>query len=183
MVTDRHTADTDIAAGRAAQDEGMAASNRTRRRAADVRVSGASNNRDASDAVDYEVLARFRYELRKFQAFSKAAANKAGLTPQQHQALLSIRGFSNRGPVSVGDLAQFLLIRHHTAVELVDRMAKLELLSRSIDEGDGRRVLVKLTKKGERHLQKLSRIHLEELRAIGPTLTEILKPFRRFDPA
>jgi len=152
----------------------MVSSKRTR----PTRASGASNNRDTSDAVDYEALAQFRYELRKFQAFSKAAAHEAGLTPQQHQALLTIRGFSNSDLVSVGDLAEFLLIRHHTAVELMDRMAKLGLLSRSVDETDGRRVLVKLTKEGERRLRKLSRIHLEELRAIGPTLTKILKPFR-----
>ena len=157
----------------------MVSSKARQRDAADVRGGNASIERDASDAVDYEVLARFRHELRKFQAFSKAAANRAGLTPQQHQALLSIRGLSKREPVSVGDLAQFLLIRHHTAVELVDRMVKLELLNRSIDENDGRRVLVKLTKEGERRLQKLSRIHLQELRAIGPALTELLKPFRQ----
>ena len=157
----------------------MVSSKRTSRRAVDVGISGASNNSDASDTVDYEILARFRHELRKFQAFSKAAANKAGLTPQQHQALLTIRGFSGPDPISVGDLAQLLLIRHHTAVELVDRMAKLELLSRSTDDGDRRRVLVKLTKAGERRLLKLSVIHLQELRAISPTLTEILKPFRR----
>jgi DNA-binding MarR family transcriptional regulator len=64
---------------------------------------------------------RFRCELRRFQAFSDAAANRSGLTAQQHQALLAIRGFSSREPISVGDLARYLLIRHHTAVELVDR--------------------------------------------------------------
>jgi len=143
-----------------------------------VRTSRASKSRSASDAVDYEALAQFRYELRKFQAFSKSAAHEAGLTPQQHQALLTIRGFSSRDPVSVGDLAEFLLIRHHTAVELVDRMSKLGLLSRIADRADARRALVKLTKEGERRLRKLSRIHLAELRAIGPALTKILKPFR-----
>ena len=157
----------------------MVPSKKRQRRPLYVRANRASNNRNTSDAVDYEALARFRYELRKFQAFSKTAANKKGLTPQQHQALLSIRGFSSRDPISVGDLAEFLLIRHHTAVELIDRMTKLGLLSRIVDETDGRRVLVKLTKEGGRRLRELSRIHLEELRAIGPTLAKILKPFRR----
>jgi DNA-binding MarR family transcriptional regulator len=124
-------------------------------------------------------LARFRYELRKFQAFSEAAANRSGLTAQQHQALLAIKGFSGHDPVSVGDLARYLLIRHHTAVELVDRMVKLKILNRGIDPRDRRRVLVQLTKEGERRLQRLSRIHLQELRAIGPTLRKMLKPFRR----
>lgn len=127
--------------------------------------------------VDYETLAQFRYELRRFQAFSGAAAKQSGLTARQHQVLLAIRGFSSREPISVGDLARYLLIRHHTAVELVDRMVKLEILSRSVDPRDARRVLVQLTKEGERRLQRLSRIHLEELRAIGPALTKILKLF------
>ena len=119
----------------------MVSSKKKQRRRLDVRQNRVSSHRNTSDSVDYEALARFRYELRKFQAFSKMAADKTGLTPQQHQALLSIRGFSNRDPVSVGDLAEFLLIRHHTAVELVDRMTKLGLLSRIVDETDGRRVL------------------------------------------
>lgn len=138
-----------------------------------------SRPRDRLDGGSYEALARFRYELRKFQEFSNGSAKKAGLTPRQHQALLSVRGFSSSDPVSIGDLAQVLLIRHHTAVELVDRMIRLGLMSRSVDEADGRRVLVKLTRESESRLRKLSRIHLLELRAIGPTLEKILKPFRR----
>lgn len=134
---------------------------------------------DTTHAVDYETLAEFRYQLRKFLAFSEAAADKAGLTPQQHQALLAIKGFSSPGPISVGDLARFLLIRHHTAVELVDRMTKLELLSRIVDDDDGRRVLVKLTRKGEQKLRTLSKIHFEELRSASPALTRILKSFQR----
>jgi len=129
--------------------------------------------------VDYEALARFRYELRKFQAFSQSAARRAGLTAQQHQALLAVRGFSGRGAISVGELADYLLIRHHTAVELVNRMTRLKILSRSLDGTDSRRVLVSLTREGERRLQQLSKIHLEELRAIGPTLTRLVRPFRR----
>ncbi|HEY3793812.1 MAG TPA: MarR family transcriptional regulator [Bradyrhizobium sp.] len=156
----------------------MVGSKSGQRRPADARASEASSDRDPSGAVDYAALARFRYELRKFQAFSKAAAKKAGLTPQQHQALLTVRGFSNPDPVSVGDLAEFLLIEHHTAVELVDRMTRLELLTRVVDAADGRRVLVKLTKEGERRLQKLSQANLKELRAIGPTLTRMLETFR-----
>ncbi len=78
----------------------------------------------------------------------------------------------------MGDLAEYLLIRPHTAVELVDRMARLELLARVVDDTDGRRVPVKLTKEGERRLQKLSQANLNELRAIGPTLTRMLETFR-----
>jgi DNA-binding MarR family transcriptional regulator len=155
----------------------MAASKTAKRRPRRTRASNLAGNGDAS-GVDYAALARFRHELRKFQAFSKAAAKTAGLTPQQHQALLAVRGFSNSAPVSVGALADFLLIQHHTAVELVDRMTKLELLARVVDDTDGRRVLVKLTSEGERRLQKLSQSHLKELRAIGPALARMLETFR-----
>lgn len=135
--------------------------------------------RSKAEAVDYEALANFRFELRKFLAFSETAATKAGLTPQQHQALLTIKGFSSQMPISIGELAKLLFIKHHTAVELVDRMTKLGLLSRVVDGSDGRRALVKLTRDGEQRLRKLSRTHSEELGAVGPTLTKILKPFRR----
>ena len=156
----------------------MAVSARAPRRPRKARTVDVSAGRNVSDKVDYEALARLRYELRKFQAFSSAAATKAGLTPQQHQALLIIRGFSDPAPVSIGDLARYLLIRHHTAVELVDRMNRLELISRVVDDADARRVLIKLTREGERRLQKLSEIHLKELQAVGPMLTGMLKPFQ-----
>jgi len=129
--------------------------------------------------VDYETLARFRYGLRRFLAFSEAEANRSGLTAQQYQALMAIRGFSVRDPVSIGDLADYMLIRHHTAVELVDRMVKLKVISRSIDPSDGRRVLLQLTREGERRLRRLYSVHLQELRTLGPTLAKMLKLFRR----
>jgi DNA-binding MarR family transcriptional regulator len=176
-VTAKRPDGTDVA-GENRQGVRMVGSKTGQRRPAGARASEASNGGETSGAVDYAALARFRYELRKFQAFSNAAAKNAGLTPQQHQALLTVRGFSDPEPVSVGDLAEFLLIQHHTAVELVDRMTKLELLTRVIDTSDGRRVLVKLTREGEKRLQKLSQTNLKELRAIGPTLTRMLETFR-----
>jgi DNA-binding MarR family transcriptional regulator len=91
-----------------------------------------ATRRELSPSVDYRMLAEFRYQLRKFLAFSEAAARNAKLTPQQHQALLAIKGFSRPAAISVGDLARLLFIRHHTAVELMDRMAKLGLLSRMV---------------------------------------------------
>jgi DNA-binding MarR family transcriptional regulator len=148
-------------------------------RKASVRAGKKPTKGAAFHAVDYEALAQFRYQLRKFLSFSEAAAHKAGLTPQQHQALLAIKGFSRAEPVSVGDLAEFLLVRHHTAVELVDRMAKLGLLGRIVDDDDSRRIFVKLTRKGEQKLQTLSKIHFEELQAASPSLTRILRSFRR----
>ena len=130
-------------------------------------------------AVDYETIARFRYELRGFLAFSEIEANRSGLTAQQYQALMAIRGFSTREPVSIGDLAKYMLIRHHTAVELVDRMVKLKIISRSTDPSDRRRVLLELTREGERRLRRLYQIHVHELRTMRPTLTKMLKLFRR----
>ncbi|MCS3891158.1 DNA-binding MarR family transcriptional regulator [Bradyrhizobium japonicum USDA 38] len=128
--------------------------------------------------ADYAALAQFRYQLRTFLAFSEAAAQSAGLTPQQHQALLAIKGLATPDGASVGDIARFLLIRHHTAVELVDRMAKLKLIGREADPQDARRVLVRLTAKGEQKLRSLSRIHLDELGAAAPALAKILRSFR-----
>jgi DNA-binding MarR family transcriptional regulator len=144
-----------------------------------VNPTSLARRRSPPASVDYQALARFRYQLRLFLAFSETAARKAGLTAQQHQALLAIKGFSGPAPASVGDLARFLLIRHHTAVELVNRMVKLGLLTRLIDDEDGRRVLVQLTKKGEQKLQALSRIHIEELRSVSPALGKILRSLRR----
>ena len=146
-------------------------------------VGKQSTKRGASRTVDYGALAEFRYQLRKFLAFSETASEKSGLTPQQYQALLAIKGFSNPEPISVGDLARLLLIRHHTAVELMDRMTKLGLLSRIVDEQDGRRVLLKLTAKGEQKLRMLAKIHFEALRSASPALARILKAFQRVSVA
>ena len=134
---------------------------------------------DPAESVDYETLARFRYGLRRFLAFSEAEANRSGLTAQQYQALMAIRGFSIRNPVSIGDLADYMLVRHHTAVELVDRMVKLKVISRVTDPSDRRRVLLQLTGDGERRLRHLYRVHVRELRAMGPTLTKMAKLSRR----
>ncbi|MBR0932073.1 MarR family winged helix-turn-helix transcriptional regulator [Bradyrhizobium jicamae] len=129
-----------------------------------------------SGAVDYEALARFRYQLRTFLAFSEQGARQAGLTPQQHQALLGIKGFVHPRPATVGDVARFLLVRHHSAVELINRMVKLGLIIRMTDPEDGRRVQLKLTRKGEQKLQAISRKNIEELRrAASPALRRLLK--------
>jgi DNA-binding MarR family transcriptional regulator len=130
------------------------------------------------DDSAYAALAQFRFQVRTFLAFSATAARRAGLTPQQHQALLGIKGFAGRDAASIGDVARFLLIRHHTAVELMDRIAKLGLIKRVADPQDARRVLVMLTAKGEQKLRALSRISLEELRTASPALSRILQTFR-----
>ncbi|MBC9902841.1 MULTISPECIES: helix-turn-helix domain-containing protein [Achromobacter] len=129
-------------------------------------------------ATDYELLADFRYALRRFAAFSENAAAGLDLMPQQHQALLAIKGTRKNAPgrrgLYVGEIAERLLIRPHTAAELVGRLARLDLVSREADPEDGRRVEVVLTAKAERMLEDLSASHLEELRAMRPLLTRLL---------
>ena len=143
----------------------------------DVSMSGKCAGGTMSDS-DYAALAQFRYQIRSFLAFSEAAAAKQGLTPTQHQALLGIKGFVRPRPTTVGDVAKFLLIRHHSAVELINRLAKQGLVSRGADPEDARRVHLKLTKKGEQKLQALSRKNLESLRrAASPALSRLLKSF------
>ena len=154
----------------------MALSRGNKRRSSRSRKAAAPSR---TAEVDYETIARFRYELRSFLAFSEIEANRAGLSAQQYQALMAIRGLSIREPMSIGDLARYMLIRHHTAVELVDRMVRLKIISRSTDPSDRRRVLLELTGEGERRLRRLYRIHVHELRSLGPTLTKMLKLFRR----
>jgi DNA-binding MarR family transcriptional regulator len=156
----------------------MAQSKRKTPRSASASTAAQARRGTMRD-VDYEALAQFRYQIRSFLAFSEAAAQRLGLTPQQHQALLGIKGFVRPGPATVSDIARFLLIRHHSAVELMNRLAKLELIYRITDPGDGRRVHLKLTKKGEQKLRSLSRTNLEELRrAATPSLSRLLKSFR-----
>jgi DNA-binding MarR family transcriptional regulator len=125
----------------------------------------------------YEALAAFRYALRRFLHFSEMAARKAGLTPQQHQALLAIKGFPGRHAVQVGELAERLQLRHHSTVELLDRLVHLDLVERSHSPLDRRRVQVHLTARGEQILEKLSWAHKEQLHGIGPELSALLKRF------
>jgi DNA-binding MarR family transcriptional regulator len=137
------------------------------------RRSGAAEA--ALDKADYESLAEFRYLLRQFAAFSQDAAQAADLTPQQHQALLAIKGFPGREQASIGELAERLNIRHHSVVGLVDRLVDKGLLRRHIDAADRRRVQVGLTAKAQTLLARLTRAHREELRRLAPLLQTLLK--------
>src|SRR5262245_41714946 len=89
---------------------------------------------------NYEALADFRYAIRAFLAFSAAAAVKVGLSPQQHQALLAIKGSRDRSSLSIQEIAARLMVRHHSTVELINRLQKLGLVKRARDPLDGRRV-------------------------------------------
>jgi DNA-binding MarR family transcriptional regulator len=124
--------------------------------------------------AQYETLAAFRYALRCFIHFSEAAASAAGITPQQHQALLAIKGFPGRDSVTVGELAERLQLRHHSTVGLVDRLVAEQLVTRTSSVEDRRRVLIRLTHRGENVLEKLSSAHRRQLRRIGPELNRQL---------
>ena len=128
---------------------------------------------------DYRALAQFRHALRQFLAFSEAAAGKAGLTPAQHQALLAIKGMPGTGHVSVGDLAQWLGVRHHSCVGLVERLVALDLIAKQADPADRRRVFLQLTAKAERKLAALSEVHRDELRRRAGALGALLAAIRR----
>ena len=123
---------------------------------------------------EYSSLAEFRYHIRRFLHFSEQAARAAGIEPQQHQLLLAIRGLAPDRS-SIGTLAERLQIQHHSAVELIDRLADRGLVSRSRAPSDRRHVLVRLTARGEAELEKLSQSHLDELRRNGPALVEALE--------
>jgi DNA-binding MarR family transcriptional regulator len=124
--------------------------------------------------ADYEALSEFRYLIRCFLQFSQNAARAVGLTPRQHQALLAIKGFPIGHAVRVGDLAERLRIRHHSAVELVDRLSEAGLVRRIPDANDQRRVLLSLTDLADGYLAELSAVHLDELSRIKPILNRIL---------
>jgi len=132
------------------------------------------NPDEISSQEEVRALAEFRYTLRQFLRFSEDAANGAGISPQQHQALLAIRGFGGESGFSVGDLAERLQIRHHSAVGLVDRLVAHGLVVRAAASDDRRKVRLELTGEGQAILSQLSSAHRQELRRVGPTLRELL---------
>lgn len=129
---------------------------------------------DVLTSGDYEALASFRHAVRRYLAFAEAGARSVGLTSQQHQALLAIKAQAVTRPVSIGDLAAELLIKHHSAVELVGRLEKAGFTQRSADIEDRRRVLVSLTEAGEGVLAALSVNNLQELRVVAPAFSGLL---------
>jgi DNA-binding MarR family transcriptional regulator len=130
-------------------------------------------------AAEYQALAAFRHALRHFLEFSAAAARAAGLPPQQHQALLALKGFSGGEAMGVGELAVQLCVRPHSAVGFVDRLARRGLVRRVPSKDDHRRVQVRLTARGEALLARLSAAHRDELRRIGPELRRALEKIAR----
>jgi len=129
----------------------------------------------AVTTAEYEMLASFRYALRQFLRFSENVVGRVGLTPQQHQALLAIRGFPGREQLTIGELAERLQIKHNSAVGLVDRLVNRHLMVRRPASADRRQVYVSLTPRGARVLERLTAMHREEIRRVGPGIGLLLR--------
>lgn len=129
------------------------------------------------DKSEYEILAAFRCALRRFLSFSESAAAGVGLAPQQYQALLAIKGYPGRDVVTINELARQLLIKHNSAVGLVDRLEEEGLVARKTALDDRRKVNIRLTAKGARIFRKLATEHRLELQRFGPVLANFLVYF------
>ena len=127
----------------------------------------------------YAAIAAFRLELRRFLAFSEAAATAAGLPPQQHQALLAIAGHTGSEPPGVGTIAEQLLIAPNSAAELVLRMVGASLLTKTPSRQDRRRVELALTERAAVLLHQLTAAHLNELATLEPALRRALERLER----
>jgi DNA-binding MarR family transcriptional regulator len=122
---------------------------------------------------DYASLLEFRNALRRFERWSEDQARQVGLTATQHQLLLAIKGHADeRGP-TMGEIAEYLTVRHHSAVGLVDRAEQADLVARTRDLADSRTVRLVLTDTGERRIEQLSELHLIELGRLAPVLEHL----------
>ena len=124
---------------------------------------------------DYRSLASLRYQIRRFLRFSEQVARSRGLEPRQYQLMLAIKGLSEPQRPTIGALAEQMQIQHHSAVELVNRLARGGYVKRQRSSDDRREVLLELTSKGEKTLRELALHHRTELRTVGPALLSALK--------
>lgn len=131
--------------------------------------------------ADYQALGAFRLALRRFLAFSEAGARALGLTPQQHQALLAVRAHAGPTAMSVGELADSLLIKNHSALGLVDRLVERGLLARAPAPHDRRRVALTLTEAGAQVLETISRNNLGQLKSTVPVFTDLLQALEQLE--
>ncbi|MGH9529118.1 MAG: MarR family transcriptional regulator [Terriglobales bacterium] len=133
---------------------------------------------------DYRALAELRHQVRRFIHFSEQAARNSGLEPRQHQLMLALKGLPTDVRPTIGELAKRMQIQHHSAVELVNRLASGGFVRRRRGDSDRREVFLCLTSKGDRVLRDLSLHHQSELRTQGPellaTLKLVIQPEKRF---
>jgi DNA-binding MarR family transcriptional regulator len=128
---------------------------------------------------DYQDLAEFRFQLRQFLHFSELQAREHAIEPQQHQALLALKGLPVGKRPTIGELATRLALRHHTVVELTNRLETAGFVKRGPDPEDGRQILLQVTSEGAAKLRSLSLAHREELRVRGPELAKTLRSILR----
>jgi DNA-binding MarR family transcriptional regulator len=128
---------------------------------------------------EYRALAEFRYQIRRFLGFSEDLLRAAGMEPQQHQLLLAIKGLPDGVTATIGELAGRLQLKHHSTVELVNRLEKLGYVARAAGREDRRQVIVRLTHSGSSILRRLSLAHHQELEVAGPRLIKALHSIAR----
>ena len=130
---------------------------------------------------DYGNLLAFRTSLRRFLHWSQTQARGVGMTPAHHQLLLAVKGHRGRKGPAIGDLAGYLLLRHHSTVELVGRAEAAGHVERWSDNADGRVARVRLPAEGERRLDRLASAHLDELQQLAPVLDQLVARWDRPD--
>lgn len=135
---------------------------------------------DLTDA-EFEQLLALRTGLRRFLRWSEDQARVAGITPAQHQLLLAVRGYREAAGPTIGEIAACLLLRPHSASELIDRAVSAGLITRSADPDNASIVRVALTPRGGEKLRELSAAHLQELAELGPTMRTLWKAIERFE--
>ncbi|GAA1581642.1 MULTISPECIES: MarR family winged helix-turn-helix transcriptional regulator [Kribbella] len=126
---------------------------------------------EALTKADFEALARFRFGIRRYLRFSEQTVREHGLTPQQYQLMLALKGYPGREWATLRELADRLQLRHHSVVELVDRAQAQQLVRRDPHPADARAVQVRLTSEGEHALARLSALHRDELQRMSAVLT------------
>lgn len=129
----------------------------------------------ATVTPNYQAMAEFRYQIRRFLRFSEQAAREAGVEPKQYQLMLALKGLPPDFRPRIGELAERLQIQHHSTVELVNRLASRGFIRRHKGDLDKREVLVSLTPSGEKILRELALDHTAEIKSRGPDLVAALK--------
>ena len=134
------------------------------------------------DPAQYQALAGFRLAMRRFLAAAEGISKSAGLTQAQYQALLAIKTWPSHA-MTMGDLAEQLLLTHHGAVQLVDRMARVGVVERAPSQTDRRSVIVRLTTEGEAQMEALAALHLREVLRQEPQISRSLRRLRQLAQA